>query len=100
VAESRRDRAERRVELAQVRVEELLASDGVELRTGGATERVGLLENPLGLRAHRGAGVREAAIDARLGDDAVAGGRAQSREEQQIAGANGGAGVADGNRAA
>src|SRR5437879_9979545 len=95
----RGDRTERRIELAQVRVEELLAGRGAELGAGRATERVGLLEDPLGLHAEGRAGVGESVIDARLRDHAIARGREEPREEQQIASANGRARVADGNRA-
>src|SRR5258707_744897 len=66
----------------------------------GATESARLLEDPLGLGADRGARVRESRIEARARDHAVLGRGVEPGEEHEIAGAHGGARVAERDGAA
>src|SRR2546422_8432810 len=91
----RGDRLPGRVELAQVRVEKLLACYGVQSKTGRAAERLGLGQDPLGLGAARRARVREAGIHAGRRDRPRTVGGAEAGEEDEVARAYDGAGVAE-----
>ena len=76
-----------------------MAGHGVQPEAGRAAKRLGLSQDPLGLRADRRAGVREVRVHAGRRDRPSGVGGAEAGEEDEIARAYDGAGMAERHRA-